>query len=103
MALEREKFLVYLEDPLTQEVTVHSVTIRHVDMTRGELEHLRQGGPERGAGLNMATVWCWAALTRMGLYARSFPEFRDNDCVGLEDDGTETVDPTQPVTTELSV
>lgn len=97
MALEREKYLVYLQaddgTPLVKPtVTVHAVTITHQDMQRAE-ETL--GG--RGAGgLTLGTAWCWAALTRMGLYDGPYEQFRDLDCVGLEDDGKETVDPTQP-------
>lgn len=97
MPLEREKFLVYLQDE-NENVTVHHVTIQHTDMLRGELEHNRQGAPEKGANLNLATTWCWAALTRMGLYSKSFAQFRDMECLGLEDDGKETVDPTQEET-----
>jgi hypothetical protein len=70
-------------------------------MLRGELEHGRQGNPDT-AKLNLVTAWCWAACTRMGLYAQSFADFRDRDLVGLVDDGTETVDPTIPETPEGS-
>lgn len=100
MSLERERFLVYLQDP-NENVTTHPVAVQHVDMLRGELEHNRQGAPD-GAKLNLVTAWCWAALTRMGAYAGPFERFRDFDCVGLEDDGKETVDPTQPVTPDPS-
>jgi hypothetical protein len=96
MALERERFLVYLQDP-DENITTHEVAVHHVDMLRGELENSRQGNPD-GARLNLVTCWCWAALTRMGLYSGPYDRFRDFDCVGLEDDGQETVDPTQPVT-----
>lgn len=101
MALEREKFLVYVQDE-NEKVTVHSVTVHHADMLRGELEHNRQGAPEKGANLNLATAWCWAALTRMGDYTKSYPQFRDMECLGLEDDGKETVDPTQLETPDAS-
>lgn len=100
MALEREKFLVYLQDE-NEAVTVHPVTIHHVDMTRGEVVTMLEGTPEK-AGLNLATAWCWAAMTRLGLYSRSYTQFRDMDCVGLEDDGKETVDPTQLGTPDAS-
>lgn len=96
MALEREKFLVYLQDE-GGKVDVHPVTIAHQDMTRGEIAHHLVGG-QAGQGLNIATSWCWAALTRLGLYTGPYEQFRDMDCMGLEDDGKETVDPTQPGT-----
>lgn len=96
MALEREKFLVYLQDS-GGKVTVQPVTIQHVDMLRGETTHTIGGGLT-GQGLNIATAWCWAALTRMGLYMLPYEQFRDSDCIGLEDDGKETVDPTLPGT-----
>lgn len=102
MALERERFLVYLQDE-NENVTEHKVTVLHVDMLRGELEHNRQGNPEKGANLNLVTAWCWAACTRLGLYSRSYPDFRDRDLQGLTDDGKEVVDPTQPGTTPGSV
>lgn len=101
MALERERFLVWMQDE-NEVVTVHHVTVHHADMLRGELEHNRQGAPEKGANLNLATAWCWAALTRMGDYSKPFPTFRDMECLGLEDDGKETVDPTQLETPESS-
>jgi hypothetical protein len=97
MALEREKFLVYLQDE-NEAVTCHPVTVRHVDMARGESEHLRHGGTQQ-EGLGLATAHCWAAMVRLGLYTRDYPRFRDMDCAGLEDDGREVVDPTQPGTT----
>ena len=100
MALQLERFLVYLQDE-NEQVTEHGVTVRHVDMLRGELEHSRQGNPDT-ARLNLVTTWCWAALTREGLYTRSFADFRDRDCLGLEDDGQETVDPTQAATPAAS-
>ena len=96
MSLKRERFLVYLQDP-NENVTVHQVAARHVDMLRGELEHNRQGSPD-GARLTLVTAWCWAALTREGVYTGPYERFRDFDCVGLEDDGQETVDPTPLVT-----
>lgn len=96
MSLEREKFVVYLQDA-GGKVTAHPVTIHHVDMLRGETMHTMTGGTQ-GQGLNVATAWCWAALTRMGLYAGPYEQFRDQDCMGLEDDGKETVDPTEPGT-----
>lgn len=99
MPLERERFTVYLDDPLTHELSSHDVTVLHVDMLRGELEHNKQGLPEKGTNLNLVTAWCWAAMTRLGLYAAPFTQFRDMDCQGLEDAGKETVDPTQPGTT----
>jgi hypothetical protein len=34
----------------------------------------------------------------MGVYTGPYERFRDFDCVGLEDDGKETVDPTQQAT-----
>lgn len=101
MPLEREKFLVYLQDE-NERITVHNVTIHHPDMLRGELEHNRQGAPDRGANLNLVTAWCWAAMTRMGAYAKSFPQFRDMECLGVEDDGKDRVDPTQLETPEPS-
>lgn len=101
MALEREKFLVYLQDA-GGKVTVHPATIQHQDMLRGETVHHMAGG-QAGQGLNIATSWCWAALTRMGLYTGPYEQFRDGDCMGLEDDGKETVDPTQPGTLVHSV
>lgn len=97
MALQRERFLVYLQDEKEQ-ITEHRVTVLHVDMLRGELEHNRQGLPEKGANLNLVTTWCWAAMMRLGLYSKPFNLFRDQDLQGLEDDGKETVDPTQPGT-----
>lgn len=102
MPLEREAFEVYLnpldDGPPRQ---VH-VVVRHVDMLRGEQEHNRQGLPEKGTNLNLVTAWCWAALMRMGEYAGPYDRFRDTDLIGLEDGGSETVDPTQPVTTDAS-
>jgi uncharacterized protein YvpB len=100
MALELERFRVYLQD-LNENITEHQVTVRHVDMLRGELENGRQGNPDT-AKLNLITAWVWAACTRLGLYALSFPDFRDRDLIGLEDDGKETVDPTTPETPEGS-
>lgn len=96
MPLQREKFLVYLSDQ-NGAIVVHPVTIHHVDMTRAETM-LQAMGQSQSTGLNVATAWCWAALTRLGLYDRGLETFRDTDCQGLEDDGQETVDPTQPVT-----
>lgn len=101
MALEREKFLVYVQDE-NEKVTEHQVTVHHVDMLRGELEHNRQGLPEGGARLNLVTAWCWAAMTRMGLYSKPYVTFRDMELLGLDDDGQETVDPTQPETPDAS-
>lgn len=101
MALTREKFVVYVQDE-NENVTEHKVTIHHQDMLRGELEHNRAGAPEKGAALNLITAWCWAALTRMGLYSKSYAQFRDMECMGAEDDGKETVDPTQTGTTAPS-
>lgn len=100
MPLERERFLVYVQDE-HDTVTEHRVTIHHQDILRGELEHGRAGaGP--GDRLNLMTAWCWAALTRMGVYAKSYQHFRDMECMGLEDDGQETVDPTLPETRDDS-
>jgi hypothetical protein len=96
MALQRERFLAYVQSA-DDTVTAHSVTIHHVDMTRAEVENIRQGLTS-SAGLNFATCQVWAALTRMGLYSGPYERFRDQDLLGLEDDGAETVDPTQPVT-----
>lgn len=96
MALTRERFLVYLQDE-NENVTEHRVTVHHVDMLRGELENSRQGNPDN-ARLNLVTTWCWAAMMRTGDYAKSFPQFRDQDLVGLEDDGQETVNPTVQAT-----
>lgn len=95
MALERERFLVTVQDE-NETITQHQVTVHHQDILRGELEHNRQGMPEKGANMNLMTAWCWAALTRMGVYTKSFAHFRDLECLGLEDDGKETVDPTHP-------
>jgi len=94
--MQREKFLVMVQDE-NETVTQHSVTIHHQDMLRGELELSRNGVPDT-AKMNLVTAWCWAGLTRQGDYTKSFAHFRDMECVGLEDDGSETVDPTQPVT-----
>lgn len=94
--LERERFIVTVQDP-NGDMTAHHVTIHHQDMLRGELENHRQGNPD-GARLNLVTTWCWAAMTREGLCSVGFDQWRDFQLVGLEDDGTETVDPT-PVTT----
>lgn len=93
MPLERERFLVYVQDE-NENITQHRVTISHQDMLRGELEHDRSQAPER-AKLNLVTAWCWAGLVRTGVYTKGFQQFRDMECVGLEDDGKETVDPTQ--------
>lgn len=100
MALTLERFLVYLQDP-NEQVTEHQVTVRHVDMLRGELENARQGNPD-GAKLNLVTCWVWAACMRLGLYSGPYDRFRDQDLVGLEDDGKETVDPTQQGTPDAS-
>lgn len=101
MALRREKFLAYVKHAENEQATVHPVTIHHVDQTRAEVENIRVGAP-RDAGLNLATCQVWAALTRMGLYTRGYEQFRDMDLVGLEDDGHEELDPTQPGTPEGS-
>lgn len=100
MPLERERFLVYVQDE-NEAVTTHQVTVSHQDMLRGELEHDRAGAPDK-AKMNLVTAWCWAGLVRMGVYTKSFQHFRDMECMGLEDDGKETVDPTQPGTTSDS-
>ncbi len=100
MPLQRERFVVYLQDE-NETVTEHHVTVHHQDMLRGELENSRQGNPEN-AKLNLVTAWCWAALTRAGHYTKGFAQFRDLECLGLEDDGQETVDPTVRETTAAS-
>lgn len=100
MALELEKFLVYVQDE-NENVTEHRITVRHVDMLRGELVMAQEHVPE-SAKLNLVTAWVWAAMTRLGAYSKSFQHFRDLELLGLEDDGKETVDPTQPETPEGS-
>lgn len=96
MALERERFLVTVQDP-NENMSTHQVVIHHQDMLRGELENNRQGNPD-GARLNLVTAWCWAAMTRMGLCTAPYDQWRDFQLVGLEDDGSETVNPTPPET-----
>ena len=101
MPLERERFTVYLnplDDGPPREL---SVTISHQDMMRAELE-LSRGGVPDAAKLNLVTAWCWASLVRQGEYAGPWDRFRDLDCAGLEDAGTETVDPSQLATPSLS-
>lgn len=100
MALERERFLVWLQDP-NENITEHSVTVHHQDMLRGESEHIRQGQSD-AARLNLVTAWVWAAMMRTGTYVGPYDRFRDIDLVGMEDDGKETVDPTQPATQDGS-
>lgn len=100
MALKLERFLVYLQDP-NENVTAHQLVVRHVDMLRGELEFKRQGNPD-GAQLNLVTAWTWAAATREGLYTGPFERWRDQDLVGLEDDGQLEVGPTPQETPDAS-
>lgn len=99
MALQLERFIVYYIDK-DGETVERSITVRNVDMLRGELEHNRQGMPERGANMNLTAAWVWAALTREGDYGLPFADFRDRDLLGMEDGGQETVDPTRPATPE---
>lgn len=98
--LQRERFIVTVQDP-NETITQHRVVIHHQDMLRGELENSRQGNPD-GARLNLVTAWCWAAMTRDGLCTTPYEHWRDFALVGLEDDGSETVDPTPPPTPDAS-
>ena len=101
MALQLERFIVYYLNP-EGETVERPITVRNVDMLRGELEHNRQGMPERGANMNLTAAWVWAALTREGDYTQPFSVFRDTDLLGMEDGGQETVDPTRPATSDAS-
>lgn len=96
MPLIRQAYIVFVDnDPQTMTPTEHRVIVTHQDMTRGETMLPKAAGP-----LNMTTAWVWAALTRMGLYDQPYSQFAEFDCAGIEDGGSETVDPTQPGTTD---
>jgi hypothetical protein len=90
-----------------QEPVEHTVTIRHGDQLRAELEAPRHGLPSmEHAPMHATTLWVWCALVREGLYAGKARDFINGDCLGLEaardDEGgfpgtPETpADPTQP-------
>lgn len=101
MPLIRQAYLVHVQDALDPDAAPveHRLVIQHQDMLRGELELHKAQITER-AHLNMTTAWCWAALTRLGLYTRPFGQFKDMDCQGLEDGGEEEVNPTQLATSD---
>lgn len=99
MTLQRERYVVYLAPKDDGPPEEHHVTVSFQDQLRGELEHSRAALPDR-ALLNLTTAWVWAAMVRTGDYTGPYDRFRDIDCQGLEDDGQETVDPTNPGTTD---
>jgi hypothetical protein len=85
MPLDLTAFDVYLADEgvtlekaiETGEYAIHRVTVVHADQLVAE-----QAGPRYGlramtdAPMAYATLWCWAALSRMGIPVPEFPLFK---------------------------
>lgn len=103
MALQRDRFLVYVTDDPAALPRELAVIVTHQDMLRGEQAMLGQPGISLDHGLLLTTAWAWASLMRQGDYANSWQTFRDQDCAGIEKMDPVEVDPTQPGTTGDSV
>lgn len=96
ITLSRFTVLVDNEDPESPG-DEHTVTVRHGDQLRAELE-----GPKHGltsieaAPMHYMTLWVWAALTREGKTTVNFQTFK-GQILGLEPvEAGEDVDPTTP-------
>ena len=76
---------------------VHRVTILHADMLVCEQAGPRYGlGELKSAPLAYTTLWCWAALRRMGIELPEFPLFKTR-VLSVDKLKDETpVDPTTP-------
>lgn len=93
MPLKRKVYDVHLNpdgyDPATadpfdvSDITTHRVVVTHADQMRGELEAGKRGIPD-SAGQNLTSVILWCALTRTGVYAGKYDQFRNADCAGME-------------------
>lgn len=98
MKLRLETFTVWLNPMDDGEPTEHTAPITHQDQLRGEQAMMAEGVNPRAA-LAMTNAWCWASLTRQGLYSGPWSRFREIDCAGLEPQEQPTEqDPTQAMT-----
>lgn len=111
MPLELPRYVVYVVDhDVTTEPNVpadalpvaeHLVTIHHTDQLRAELQLASSGVQARQAQLHLTNAWCWAALSRLGLYSGPWERFAAQDCRGIQEPtedqggGMVTVDPTR--------
>lgn len=112
MPLEFPRFTVYLRpDEEDADPIEHDVVVNFQDQTRVEPVLSKMGLTMRGAPLTTSTAWCWAALTRTGRYKKTWDQFLNFDCMGIEDPdkaaggeggATVTVDPTPQVTPDGS-
>lgn len=98
MPLERDSYVVYVNDPDGGEPREVTAVITHQDRLRGEKAHLDAAGAKYDEALGLTTAWCWASLMRQGDYAGAYQQFRDFDCAGIERGDPVVVDPTRPVT-----
>lgn len=103
MALQRIWLTVYLDAGDDKDPTEHVVEVKHKDRLDAEIKGPAMGLPPlahiESAPTLFSTFWAWLALTREGLYGGKWAQFRDSDCVGVEDYEPEAenrdVDPTQ--------
>lgn len=102
MALIQPRFTVYLNSLDDGDPTEHVVAVSHQDQLRAEQEMMRANMPAK-AVLTLTNAWCWAAMTRAGLYTKPWGVFRDLDCAGIDTAEEVEVDPTQAGTPAASL
>lgn len=95
MALKRQTFTVYLNNPDGPDPIELVTVVTFADQLRGEKEAYKQGISQELA-LATTTVMVWCALVREGQYAADFQTFKA-DVLDLEKHrGADTdVDPTR--------
>lgn len=94
MTFQRQTFRVHLVDrdePL--DVTPINPDLVRYDMTAQK--HQWGGGDQRP--ILFTTFIAWAAAKREGLYAGSWDDWSERDCLNVEPLGATDVDPTQRV------
>jgi hypothetical protein len=97
--LKQSRFIVFVNQP-DGEVAEHDVTITHQDQLRAEQMGVQLKLPSiQEAPGTATTLWCWAALKRLGVLDSKPRDFLNVLCAGIQKpDGEdeEEVDPTDP-------
>lgn len=80
-------------DPFDVEgVTTHLVPVIHADQMVGERTAMAKG-ITLDLGQNVTSVIVWSAMRRRGLYAGTYEEFRDRDCLSIDNARRPDADP----------
>lgn len=93
--MKRTTFDVLMKTPTeadAEATTEHRVVVILGDQLHGELEG-KKLGLNTDYPIHTASLWVWAAVCRLGIYEKTFHEFKA-DCVDFDKVGEADVDPT---------